>query len=71
MLIYASNIIEKKFPNQYDYRTKKEMLEIFDAPKSAMELGDLIDNYHQNTEGILTLITNYSNATYFVIVKFR
>jgi hypothetical protein len=31
----------------------------------------MINNYDQKNEGVLALITNYSNATFFVTVKFK
>lgn len=71
MLVYATDVIEKGLPNERNFRTKKEMLELFDAPASKTKLETLINNYDQHTEGILTLITSYSNATYFVTVKLR
>jgi len=71
MLIYASSIIEGTFPCKYDYRKKEEILDVFDAPTSHAELEEMIDKYDYKNEGIMTLITNYSNATFFVTVKLK
>ncbi len=71
LLVYASDVIERGVPKEHDYRTKKEILDIFDAPSSRAELEDMIDNYDQKNEGIMTLITNYSNATFFVTFKLK
>ena len=71
MLIYASDIIEGRLPNKYNYRKKDEILDVFDAPASHAELEKMIDNYDQKHEGIMTLVTSYSNATFFVTVKLK
>ena len=71
LLVYANDVIEKGLPNEHNYRTKNEILDLFDAPDSKAKLEVLINNYDQQTEGILTLITSHSNATYFVTVKLR
>ena len=71
LLVYTQNIIGRKtMPTWADYRTKKEMLDIFDTPKSQTELGELIDNYDQRKNGVMLLITSYSNATFFVTFNF-
>ncbi len=70
-LIYASDIIEGRLPNKHDYRKKEEILDVFDAPASHDELEEMIDRYDHKNEGIMTLITSYSNATYFVTVKLK
>ena len=66
LLVYASEVIQRGVPSEIDYRTKEEILEVFDAPSSYAKLEQMIDNYDPNTEGIMTLITSYSNATFFV-----
>jgi hypothetical protein len=66
LLVYAEDIIEGKIPAKWDYRSREEMLEIFDKPESHDGLAKMIDNYEPNKEGIMTLITSYSNATFFV-----
>ncbi|MEA3414867.1 MAG: hypothetical protein U9R02_01725 [Thermodesulfobacteriota bacterium] len=69
LLVYASDVIEKRLPTNHDYRKKEEILDIFDAPASHNELEQMIDKYDYKNEGIMTLITSHSNATYFVTVK--
>jgi len=69
LLVYASDVIEKRFPTNQDYRKKEEILDIFDAPASHNKLEKMIDKYDHKNEGIMTLITSHSNATYFVTVK--
>ena len=71
MLIYASSVIEGRFPNKNDYRKKEEILDVFDAPTSHAELKEMIDKYNYNNEGIMALITNCSKATFFVTVKLK
>jgi hypothetical protein len=71
MLIYASDIIKGKLPNKHNYREKEEILDVFDTSNSYDELKKMIDNYDHSQEGIMTLITSYSNATFFVTVKLK
>lgn len=68
-MVYASDVIERSGPNKHDYRTKDEILEVFDAPSSRVQLLGMIETYNQKTEGIMALITDYSNATFFVTVR--
>ena len=67
--IIFGNIIDGKMPSKGSYRTREEMLEIFDKPDSQARLADMIDNYDPKKEGIMTLITSYSNATFFVTCR--
>ena len=69
IVVYARNVIEKNWPNRNDYRTKDDILDVFDTPSAIAQLSRMIDNYNQRTEGIMALITDYSNATYFITVK--
>jgi hypothetical protein len=69
LLVYAINVIERGVQSEYDYRTREEVLEVFDAPPSSIKLAEMIDNYDPRNEGIMALITAYSNATFFVTVK--
>ena len=69
LMVYASDVIEKGIPKEYDYRTKEEMLEVFDMPSSQATLSEMIEKYSQKKEGIMALITDYSNATYFITFK--
>ena len=71
LLVYANDVIEKGLPVKHDYRTKEEILDVFDSPYSHAKLEEMIDDYDQNNEGIITLITNYSNATFFVTVRLK
>jgi hypothetical protein len=71
MLIYASDIIEGRLPNKHNYRNKEEILDVFGASISHTELKRMIDNYDHKHEGIMTLVTSYSNATFFVTVKLK
>jgi hypothetical protein len=71
LLVHASDVVERGLPNEHYYRTKEEILDVFDAPNSHAQLEEMIDNYDQKNEGILTLITGYSNASYFVTVKLK
>ena len=71
LMVYAVDVIENGVPSEHNYRTKEEILDIFDAPTSYAQLGDMIDNYDQKKEGVMTLITSFSNATFFVTVKLK
>lgn len=71
MLVYASDVIEGRLPNKHDYRKIEEIFDVFDAPTSHDELEEMIDKYDHKNEGIMTLITSYSNATFFVTVKLK
>ena len=68
-MIYAEDIINGRMPSKGSYRTREEMLAIFDKPDSKARLANMIDNYEPKTEGILTLITSYSNETFFVTCR--
>ena len=69
LLVYAKDVIEGGLPNKGNYRTKAEMLGIFDKPDSQAQLVEMIDNYEPKNEGIMTLITTYSDATFFVTYR--
>lgn len=71
LLVYTTNVSESKIPNEFDYRTKEEMLNIFDAPNSQADLTKMIDRYDPLQEGVLALITSSSNATFFITVKLK
>ena len=71
MLVYASDVIKGRLPNKYDYRTKDEILDVFDDKDSRASLEEMIDKYDHLKEGIMTLITSYSNATFFLTVLLR
>lgn len=69
LLIYATDVINNGAPNKGAYRTKKEILEVFDTPTTSAKLAKMINDYDSKTEGIMALVTSHSNATYFVTVK--
>ena len=69
LLVYALDIINGKIPGKHDYRTKWELLEIFDQAYSQNQLRILIDNYDPKKEGIMALISSDTNATFFVTCK--
>lgn len=71
LLVYAQDVIGKEIPSKKDYRTKEEMLDIFDTPSSQSSLSKMIENYEPKKEGIMTLITSFSNATFFVTFKLK
>ncbi len=71
LLVYARDVIKRGVPNEHDYRTKEEILDVFDAPTSHAQLKEMINNYNQKSEGIMTLITSYSNTTFFVTFKLK
>jgi len=72
LLLYAADINNNShIPNKEDYRKKDQILEIFDSPSSKSQLRSMINKYDAANEGILTLITSYSNATYFITVKLK
>jgi len=54
-----------------DYRTKNQSLFLFDNKKSKEDLQKLIDNYDPKTEGVLILITQPDNATWFITFKLK
>ena len=68
-MTYANDVINNGGPTESSYRTKEEMLEVFDSPSSKEKLKGMLDNYDHKTEGIMALITDYSNATYFITVR--
>ena len=45
------------------------MLALFEEPASPVKLAKMIDEYDSAKEGVIVLITSYSNATYFISVK--
>ena len=71
LLVDTRDIIDGKTLTGANYRTRGEMLDIFDEPSSRSTLARLIDNYDQKMEGVIALITSCSNATFFVTVKFN
>jgi len=54
-----------------NYNNRNESLALFDDTNSRKELKELIDNYDPKTEGILVLITQADNASWFITVKLK
>ncbi|MFE8032851.1 hypothetical protein [Thiohalocapsa marina] len=71
VMVYASDIINGAIPKNLDYRNNEEMLALFDSPSSKSKLGKLMGNYNPNTQGIMVLITDEYNATYFITFKLQ
>ena len=71
MLVYERSVIEGRLPSKFDYRKKEEILDVFDAPTLHAELEEMVDKYDHKSEGIMTLITSFSNATFFITVKLK
>jgi len=71
-LVVHTFLLEKNHQvSSTDYRTKKQSLFLFDSKKSKEDLQKLIDNYDPKTEGILILITQPDNATWFMTFKLK
>ena len=68
-MAYARDVINRDWPKKHNYRTKEEMLDVFDSPSSRERLTEMIENYNKNKEGIMALVTDYGNATYFITFK--
>ncbi|WAR44510.1 hypothetical protein [Methylomonas rapida] len=62
-------VIANRFPDKTDYKTQGELLSMFDDPASVKELKEMLTDYDPKKEGILLLITDYANATFFVTLK--
>ncbi len=71
LMVYASDVIEHGIPSKIDYRTKKEILDMFDAPPSHAKMEKMIDDCNQGKEGVMALITGFSNATFFVTFELQ
>jgi hypothetical protein len=71
LLVYAQDIIGAGIPSKMNYRTKEELLDVFDLPSSQASLVEMVDNYNPKKEGIMTLISSHSNATFFVTVNLK
>ena len=71
LLVYAQDVLEKKIPKKTNYRTKEDLLEVFDSPNSQASIVEMVDDYNPKIQGILALITSYSNATFFVTVNLK
>ena len=71
LLLYADSVINGHIPSMQDYRNRKDILELFDNIDSKTSLAMLLNEYEPSMEGILVLITSFSNATFFVKVKLK
>ncbi len=49
LLIYAIDVLNGRIPSQIDYRTKDELIDIFDNSDSRKRLNYMIDNYEKKT----------------------
>ena len=54
-----------------NYNNRNESLALFDSANSREDLKKLIDNYDPRIEGILILITQSNNASWFITVKLK
>ena len=71
LLLYAQDVIRVGMPNDKQYRIKEELLDVFDSPDSQAEIVEMVDGYNPQKEGIMTLITSHSNATFFITVNLK
>ncbi len=71
LLVYAQDVIGEKIPSKINYRTKEDLLDVFDSSSSQASLVEMVDNYNPKKEGIMSLITSHSNATFFVTVNLK
>lgn len=71
LLVYTDPIINGSLPTEDDYLIKNDVLEIIDGKDSKAGLAALLSNYDPHTEGILVLIANAANTTFFITVKLR
>jgi hypothetical protein len=54
-----------------DYRIKEEIVDLFEDEKSRSEIAKMVDEYEPKKSGILVLITQQANATFYISVKFN
>ncbi len=71
MVAYVSDIIKSKIPTMIDYYPKKETRDFFDNKESIDKWSEMINGYNPRKEGILLLITSFSNRSYFITVKLK
>jgi hypothetical protein len=69
LLLHTRLILEPTVPNKSDYRTKEEIVDLFEDKKSRSEIAIMVDEYESKKSGILVLITSQSNATFYITVK--
>jgi len=58
-------------PTAHDYRSRKDLLKLFDDKESSARLAALVDEYDPRTEGILVLIASVNNETSFITAKLK
>lgn len=71
LLVYADSVLAGHIPGANSYRTRKEILELFDNVDSTVSLNKLIEAYDPKSEGVMVVITSINNASYFVTVKLK
>jgi hypothetical protein len=71
LLLHTKFILESAIPNKSDYRTKEEIIDLFEDEKSRSEIAKMVDEYESKKSGILVLITGQANATFYITVKLR
>lgn len=71
LLLYTKFILESTIPNKSDYRSKEEIVDLFEDKKSRTDIAKMVDNYEPKKSGILVLITNQENDTFYITVKLK
>ena len=69
LLLLAKTVLESTIPNKFDYRTKDEIMDLFDDDKSKSEISLMVEEYDPKKSGILVLVTEQANATFYITVK--
>ena len=69
LLLHTRLILESTIPNKSDYRSKEEIVDLFEDKKSRSEIALMVKEYDPKKSGILVLITNQENATFYITVK--
>jgi len=71
LLVHAHSAITGRMPTAHDYRSRKDLLKLFDDKESSARLAALVDEYDPRTEGILVLIASVNNETSFITAKLK
>jgi hypothetical protein len=71
LLLHTRFILESTIPNISDYRSKKDIVGLFEDEKSRTEIALMVKEYEPKKSGILVLITSQSNATFYITVKLK
>jgi hypothetical protein len=69
LLLHTQFVLKQTIPNKSDYRAKEEIVDLFEDEKSRTEIAKMVDEYEPKESGILVLITQQANATYYITVK--